>query len=207
LDLRLFLVLLAMHVALSLTPGPAVLCVLSNALARGASKASSATLGICSANGFYFILSATGVSALLIRSYTLFSAVRWIGAGYLLWLGVSILIGKASPLEVTADGAADKSRKRIYMDAVIVQLANPKALLFFTALLPQFLDASRPLGLQMSIIAAVNIGCDALALTMYALIAGQLSRLTERPSLRRLADTAAGLMLITAGVSTARLRS
>src|ERR1041384_7407363 len=84
--------------ALCFTPGPAVLLVLSQGLTRGTKASISSNLGILAGNGFYFARSATGLSAILMASYELFSLIKWIGAGYLVWLGVMAFVGRSSVL-------------------------------------------------------------------------------------------------------------
>jgi threonine/homoserine/homoserine lactone efflux protein len=204
-DYRIFGVLLMTQILMSLTPGPAVLCVTSQAVSRGALRSVWASLGILAANGLYFVLSGTGVGALLLASYQVFSLVRWVGAAYLIWMGLTAIFGKSStlaPKTVADDGAG---AGRIFLNGLVVQLANPKALVFFTALLPQFLDPQRNLLLQLSIIAAVNMVCDLVALVGYGVLAGRVSHLSDHPTFRRVSNVLAGSMLLTAGVATARL--
>lgn len=204
-ELKTFYLLFITQMVLSLTPGPAVLGVMSQALSRGTSKSIATIAGIISANLFYFVLSGTGVGALLVASYRVFSVVRWIGAAYLIWLGLSAIFGNHSALSVKAADDADSSALKRWMNGAILQLSNPKALIFFTALLPQFLNPGHNLVLQLLIIAAVNALCDFAALLGYGMLAGRVTHLADQPKFRRVADCSAGAMLITAGVATARL--
>src|ERR1700690_368249 len=89
-------VFVVMETVLCVTPGPAVLLVLSQALARGARKSVFASLGILAANAFYFLLSAPGGGVLLAGSHNLFLGIKWMGAAYLIYLGVSSFFGKHS---------------------------------------------------------------------------------------------------------------
>ena len=91
---------------LCVTPGPAVLLVLWQGLARGTGASVWANLGILGGNAVYFALSATGFGAVLLASYEVFSLIRWVGAAYLVWLGVMTFVGKATVLAVApASGA------------------------------------------------------------------------------------------------------
>jgi threonine/homoserine/homoserine lactone efflux protein len=87
--LQLWAVFVVTETALCLTPGPAELFVLSQALARGTASSLWSSAGIVVGNTVYFILSATGLGAILLASYDVFSAIRWIGAAYLVWMGIA----------------------------------------------------------------------------------------------------------------------
>ena len=125
--------------ALCIIPGPAVLLVLSTALRRGLPSATRATAGILTGNTMYFALSATGIAAVIVASHLVFSALKWAGAAYLVWLGLRMLLARAGSHGAGALRPAANS-ERVFVRAFIVQAANPKALVFFIALLPQFIN-------------------------------------------------------------------
>src|SRR5262245_18897696 len=133
---------------LCFTPGPAVLYMVSVALARGFGPGIRAALGILSANAAYFALSAAGVGAALLASYELFLAIKWLGAGYLVWIGLRMLLQRRPERPPAAEVPGARSEgavppagaDRAFVRGVLVQGANPKALVFFAALLPQFID-------------------------------------------------------------------
>src|SRR5262245_58468310 len=102
--------------ALCFTPGPAVLLVLSQALTRGSSRAVWSIGGIIAANTVYFVLSATGIGAILLASYQLFFAIKWVGAAYLVWLGITAFFGKSKVLSVGRDEQAPVSSGRMFLN-------------------------------------------------------------------------------------------
>ena len=191
--------------ALCLTPGPAVLLVLSHGLTRGTASSVVANLGILAGNAFYFALSATGLGAVLLASYEVFTAIRWIGAAYLIWLGASAFVGRASVIAVTADPAAPQSAARTFVNGIVLQVANPKALVFFTALLPQFIDPRGSVLVQVAILGVTSVVLEFFVLLGYGALAGRLTSLAGRPRFQTLANRVAGALLIAAGVGTARL--
>jgi homoserine/homoserine lactone efflux protein len=156
---KTWLLFLAMETALSLSPGPAVFYVVSQG-ARGAMRRTlPAAAGILSANGIYFALSATSLGAIIAASARFFTVAKWVGAAYLIYLGIKALHSANSMHSVAlADRAAgDADLRGVYVGALTLQLANPKALLFFLALLPQFIEPAAPVVPQMLILAATSM--------------------------------------------------
>jgi len=192
--------------ALCFTPGPAVLLVLSQALTRGSMRAIWSISGIIAANTVYFVLSATGVGAILTASYDLFFAIKWIGAAYLVWLGVAAFIGKSQVLSVRAAEGGSISGSRMFLNGFILQMANPKALVFFTALLPQFINPKVAIVPQVVILAATSVVIEFFVQLFYAVLAGRVTHLATRPHFATLTNRVAGALLVGAGVGMAAIR-
>jgi homoserine/homoserine lactone efflux protein len=179
--------------------------VLSQALRRGSLAAVWSSLGILAGNAFYFVLSATSLGAIVATSYDLFSVVRWIGAAYLLWLGARTFLGRSSVLSVTPASDAGGAG-RMFANGFVLQAANPKALLFFTALLPQFVDPMADVPAQVAVLAVTSIVVEFMVLAAYGGLAGRATSLARRPQFAALTNRVAGSLLIAAGVRTATLR-
>jgi threonine/homoserine/homoserine lactone efflux protein len=163
-----------METALSLSPGPAVFYVVSQG-ARGALRRSApAALGIIAANAIYFSLSATSLGAIIAASARFFAIAKWAGAAYLIYLGVKALrsAGSSHAVDLGVSLPAEKGdRRRVFLGALTLQLANPKALLFFLALLPQFIDPTRAVVPQMLILAATSMLPEFCILVSYGWLA------------------------------------
>jgi threonine/homoserine/homoserine lactone efflux protein len=186
----------ATEAALSLSPGPAVMLVIAYGLAQGARRSVWASLGILSANGLYFALSATGLGALLAASETFFQAIKWAGAAYLVYLGLSALLGRPSPITVSRPAARGVSPRAIYLSGLTLQLANPKTLVFFAAILPQFVDPRLPIGAQMAWLAAGSVIPEFFILAGYGFAASRAARLATDPRFGRITDRVAGLLVL-----------
>lgn len=191
---------------LSMTPGPAVLFVLSQAIRRGPRKAVWASGGILSANALYFVLSATSLGALIVASYKLFFVIKWAGAAYLVYLGIQSLLSRSALLTVPEGDTQPVGGARILRDGFLLQGANPKAILFFTAILPQFIDSSRPVPFQVLILGVSSILVEFTILFIYGQLAGRALAAARTPRFERVTNWAAGSLLIAAGVGLARLR-
>jgi len=187
-----WLLFLIMETALSLSPGPAVFYVVSQGI-RAFPRAVPATFGILSANACYFALSATSLGALIAASARFFTIAKWVGAAYLIYLGIKslrsaaashsiALTGNGAPGDAPARGGqppgvdtrgghAPNDRRQIYLGALTLQLSNPKALLFFLALLPQFIDTQRAVVPQMLILAATSMLPECCILLAYGWLA------------------------------------
>lgn len=207
-DWHVWWLFLLTETVLSLTPGPAVLLVISQGLRSGGRRSIFSNLGILSANAAYFAISATGLGALILASYEVFAAIRWIGAAYLVWLGLSAIFGRHSIVSTTDSAGISRteSNTRLFTSGFVLQAANPKALVFFTALLPQFVSPSQPLPMQMAILGVTSVVSEFFVLLGYGMLAGKASVLAQRPAVARVADYVAGTLLLGAGAGLAALK-
>lgn len=189
----------------SLVPGPAVLYVVGQGMRHGARKAIAANLGILSGNAIWFTASAIGLAALVAVAAPVFTAIRWLGVAYLTWLGISAWRDALRGTD-TAHRIAPPvpGTLRMWRQGVLLQLANPKAILFFTALLPQFVDAKQPIAAQIAVLAITSIASELVVLAFYGWLAARGGALlVARPRLARATDAAAGTCLVGAGVGLA----
>ena len=180
---KTWLLFLVMETALSLSPGPAVFYTVSQG-ARGALRRTlPAAAGILTANGIYFALSATSLGAIIAASARFFTVAKWVGAAYLIFLGLKALRSAGSMHDVALSGGVaekDGDLRSVYLGALTLQLANPKALLFFLALLPQFIDPSTAVVPQMLILAATSMIPEFCILTGYGWLAHRAVHATAR---------------------------
>jgi threonine/homoserine/homoserine lactone efflux protein len=203
---QIWLLFVMTEAVLSLTPGPAVLYVLSQAIRRGPGKSVWASWGILSANVLYFTLSATSLGAVIVASYKLFFLIKWLGAGYLVYLGLRSFFAKTSVLLLPESVGDSRSGPRILRDGFLLQAANPKAILFFTAILPQFIDAHHNIAFQILVLGVSSILVEFLILFAYGQLAGRALRTARSPRFEKWTNRVAGSLLIVAGVGLARLR-
>lgn len=204
--LETWLLFVLTEAVLSATPGPAVLFVLSQAISRGPSKSVWASLGILSANAAYFTLSATSLGAIIVASYNLFFLIKWVGAVYLLYLGLQCLLSKTALLSPSAKTRSGGPNWRIWTDGVVLQGANPKALLFFIAILPQFVDPKASIAAQILVLGVSSVAVEFFILLIYGKLAGRAAEAVKTPRFERIINRIAGSLLIGAGLGLARLK-
>lgn len=193
----------ATEAALSLSPGPAVMMVVAYGIARGWRTSLFVTLGILTGNAIYFAVSATGIGSLILASPQVFMAIKYLGAAYLVYLGLSAIFGKPSPLTISKlDGVALSGRK-IFSSALMLQLMNPKTLLMFVAILPQFIDPREPVGVQMLILAACSIIPEFFILLGYGMLASKASHWATQERYAVITERIAGTLVAGAGIMVA----
>jgi len=167
--LEVWLAFCATETVLCFTPGPAVLFVASVAMARGMRAGLAGVLGVLAGNTLYFALSATGIAAVIVASSQLFAVLKWAGAAYLLWIGVRMLASRSH----AATAVVPQPVSRSFARGFVVQAANPKALVFFVALLPQFIDPNAPVGFQVLILGTSSLVIELAVLSLYAALAAR----------------------------------
>jgi homoserine/homoserine lactone efflux protein len=164
-----------LELALCLIPGPAVLSVVGAALGRGARAGFATALGILTGNLMYFIVSALGLASILVASHSAFTIVKWCGAGYLAYLGVRALL--ARPVDFSSElSVAEDISRRGWLNGMVVQLSNPKALVFFTAILPQFVDPKLDVAVQLAILGVAGLAVELGVLSFYIACAQRIRR-------------------------------
>jgi len=203
-----WLLFCATETVLCFTPGPAVLLVVSMSLSRGVRAGLASSFGILSANALYFVLSATSLGAILLASWQLFSVVKWLGAAYLIWLGVRMFrsASSVSPQEDNSAAPAVHSPQRAFSLGFLTQGANPKALVFFTAILPQFIDTNFPVGIQVLLLGVSSVVIELLVLSLYAATCHTAQAWANRPRAVVWLRRTGGLLLVGAGARLAAIR-
>lgn len=204
--LDLWLTFVAASTALLLIPGPTVLLVLSYALSKGRTVAVASATGVALGDLVAMSASLAGLGALVLASATLFTALKWVGAAYLVWLGIKLIRSAphAGLTEVTA--RRDVTARSVFWHNAAVTALNPKSIAFFIAFVPQFLALDRALMPQFVILIATFVGLAALNALAYALLADKLRQVIGRPNVIAWLTRAGGAALIGMGVLTATLR-
>jgi threonine/homoserine/homoserine lactone efflux protein len=194
-----FGVFLLTNLVLSLTPGPAVLLVTGHAAANGWQRAQASVLGIMSGNTIYCLLSALGLGVLFVRAPMLVSVVKGIGAAYLACIGIRALLHADKPLVLSQAGPAAPA-PALYRQALVLQLSNPKSVLFFCALLPQFVSGEGDTVWPMLALGFAAIVLEYPVLTAYSMLGAQVRRMaSSRYAVHSLNVLSAGLLLLAAG--------
>jgi threonine/homoserine/homoserine lactone efflux protein len=171
-DFPTLIVFVSATIALLVVPGPAVLFVVARSVEQGWRAGVMSAVGLSAGAGVHILAAAVGLSAIVARSATVFSTLRYVGAAYLMYLGLRLL------LEADEDGvanapAAPRTNSMLVAEGFFVNILNPKAALFFFAFLPQFVDPSRGSAtLQVFFLGGVFLAIAMITDTMFAVVAG-----------------------------------
>ena len=205
-SLRLLLVFAVTEFLLCLTPGPAVLLVVSQAVKNDFKSSLKGAAGILTANALYFALSALGLGALLMSSATLFQIIKWVGAAYLVFIGLKMLLIRKRIAGTDQDVVRPKRSVRLFSEGLATQLSNPKAIVFFSALLPQFVSKDGSVLAQFIVLGIVSLAIELVVLLSYGWAAERGSRMILKGKFSLLTDRIAGGFLVCAGLGLAATR-
>jgi threonine/homoserine/homoserine lactone efflux protein len=207
-DATTFALFVAAALALLLVPGPAVFYVVARSVEGGRITGLVSVLGIELGTLVHVVFAAAGLSAVLASSATAFSVVKWLGAAYLVWLGLQHLLAREESDTETPQTRGEARLPRVFAQSVLVQVLNPKVALFFLAFLPQFVDPSRGAAwTQVMVLGATLALLGLFTDGLYALLGGTagnwLRRKGENGSFRRLRRYVPGGVYIALGAATA----
>ncbi len=184
-------------------PGPTILLVISYALSQGRRAALSTVVGVGLGDAIAVTVSLAGLGAVMATSATAFTALKWIGAAYLLYLGIKMW--RTQP-QLSLTDQPDISGKRMTLHTTIVTALNPKGIAFFIAFLPHFLNPAAPAAGQLALLGTTFVVLGIVNAALYALFAAHVRNRITRPSTLKWANRAGGTMLLGAGLMTATLR-
>ncbi len=184
------------------SPGAAAIAVASQGAANGGKRALAGVCGIAFANVVYFVLSATGIAALIIASNLVFSIIKWVGVAYLLWLGINAIFSRSGVINVSV-GKRQTHWGKLFSQGFVVEFANPKALLYFAAILPQFVERELPILPQLVIMGLITLVMDLVSYSAYGFLGDRIARGGLKGWVVNLINKAAGGALIYVGAKMA----
>jgi threonine/homoserine/homoserine lactone efflux protein len=192
-------------ITLLVIPGPAVLYIVTRSVDQGRAAGLASVCGVHVGTLVHVAAAALGLSALLVSSATAYHAVRWLGAAYLIWLGVRRLLARDEAAPAAGPGPRRLGLRRIFAQGVVVNVLNPKTALFFFAFLPQFVDTSRgSVPFQVLVFGVAFVLLGLLSDGAYAVAASAgAGWLRRRPGVARASRLVSGGVLIGLGVTTA----
>ncbi|MQB45826.1 LysE family translocator [Rhizobium sp. ICMP 5592] len=200
-----WLAFVAASAVLLAIPGPTILLVISYALGHGRKATTATVAGVALGDFTAMTASMLGLGALLAASAAIFTGLKWIGAAYLIYLGIKLWRVPVSDRSAdTEDTETAKERPfRIFLHTYAVTALNPKSIIFFVAFLPQFLDTSKPIAFQMIVFEVAFLALATLNATTYGLMASMARKTIRKPSVQRLVNRTGGTLMIGAGLLAA----
>ena len=206
-DITEFVLYLAAASLLAVTPGPGIFYVAARSLAGGRAEGIASSLGTALGGLVHVLAGALGISALVLASAELFTALKWVGAAYLVWLGVRTMMAARRNVP-GADAAPALGTRRAFREGVVVEALNPKTAAFFLAFIPQFLDPrAGAVALPFILLGSISVVLNTLADIVVAIGASRIREgAASRPGfIRRLREiSGASMIALGAGLALAK---
>ena len=198
--LELWLAYVATSTVVLAIPGPTILLVLSYSIAHGRKSTLPVVAGVALGDSVAITLSLIGLGTLLAASAFWFTIIKWMGGLYLIYLGLRLLRSAAKPMLLQATQAQQTSPRKLFINAFLVTALNPKSIVFFIALLPQFISATHPVVPQLWILGVSFVVLATIGATSYALFAASIRRFLASPRAQKAYSYIGGGLLCGAGV-------
>lgn len=191
-------------VIVSLSPGAGAINSMTTSVNHGYRGAIAAIAGLQTGLMMLIILVGIGLGTLLSQSVLAFEILKWAGAAYLIWLGVRQWRA-AGTIELNTQ-AATLSRKKLYQNGVLVNISNPKSIVFLAALFPQFIMPHQPQLMQYLILGVTTVAADIIVMTGYAVLARQIAVFIKSPAQTRTMNKVFGSLFMLVGALLAFTR-
>lgn len=202
-ELNVYLAFVAATVVMIFLPGPSVLLTIAHSISYGWQRAISTVAGATAGIAVQLVIAAIGLAALLNTVAEAFSWLRWGGAVYLVYLGIKQWQSADAPLTIQAQTG---TTARLFLQGLTVTVFNPKSLIFIAAFLPQFIDTTRPLGIQFVLIVPTFLLITFSITSTWAFAAGKASGVLQNEGAMRPALRGAGGLMIISGIALAMAR-
>lgn len=205
-DLSVWMTFVGATILLLIIPGPTIVLVLTYALTQGRRVAVASAAGVALGDLIAMTASLIGLGALVLASASLFTALKWVGAAYLVWMGIGMIRSAGAAKAIQIEDAPQLSARAVFRNAAVVTALNPKGIVFFIAFVPQFIRTDAALAPQFAILIATFVGLATINVLIYALLADRLRTTIRRPAVLGWMTRVGGCVLIAMGVLTATLR-
>ena len=196
-EVEVWLAYLFASLVLTVTPGPSIFLGIVHALNYGVKRTVFTALGDISANFIQMILVSVGLGVIIANSQFAFDVIKWIGAATLFYMGIKMLFVSGNGLQKQAD-LNNVSNARLYISGFMVAAGNPKALVFFSAFFPQFIDTTQPIFPQLAIMCPTMALLDFSMVMLYAFSANKVLK-TGKEKLQRVNRISGGILVAVSG--------
>lgn len=197
---NVYLAFLAAAAVIILIPGPTNLVIVSDSMKSGFRRSLWTVVGAAVSHTLFIVLATAGVGTLLAIYPRVFSLLKWFGVLYLAWMGTRLLVKKSSPAALPDPGAIGWTRGRHLARGFLVNSTNPKALLFYAALFPPFVNPAAPFIPQLLALAATFLSIFILVGLLHAVLGAKAKDFLAKGRNRNLGDKIAGSIMIGAAV-------
>lgn len=196
-DTHVWLAYVATAIVFSLAPGSGTVNSISNGLSYGTRKSLASIAGLQIGLAIHIMLVGAGIGALVAQSALAFTIIKWVGAVYLVWLGIQKWRDRSS---LVADAATQTlSAGTLLRKAVLINLTNPKSIVFLVALFPQFLDPARDQMTQLLVLGITTVTIDSFVMLGYTSLASQMGRFIRSDRIMRKINRVFGSMFMGCG--------
>ncbi len=205
-DLSVWITYLVATIILSVSPGPGVFSSLAAGLNHGFRRGMWNAVGMQVANFTLMLFVSVGLGAILLASENLFNAVKWGGVAYLVWLGFVTWRAEPHRFDARADAPQGRDSREVFLKGFLVNITNPKGIIFYVAVLPQFIDVSRPQFVQYAILGLTTLVVDLVVMAGYIGLAARVLAVMKDPSHLRWVNRILGGAFVAAGLALAAFR-